>query len=147
LCNRYLEEHSYITSDITSDIASDMVTPKVVLVLDDEFDIVAVVKHSLQKHGYHVFGFTDPLLALEHFMLNCKDYSLVISDVRMPVMDGFEFIKKVREILPSIKIFLMSAFDINDSQYSKILQPLKVDGCIQKPISLKVMIRILQKIS
>lgn len=116
-----------------------------VLVLDDEFDIVAIMKHSLQKHGYHVFGFTDPSLALEHFMLNYESYSLVISDVRMPVMNGFEFIKKVREILPSIKIFLMSAFDINDSQYSKILLPLKVEGCIQKPISLKELIRTVQK--
>ena len=105
------------------------------------------MKHSLQKHGYHVFGFTDPLLALEHLMINSKDYSLVISDIRMPVMNGLEFVKKVREILPSIKILLMSAFDIKDSQFSKILLPLKVDGCIQKPISLKVMIRILQKIS
>jgi DNA-binding response OmpR family regulator len=122
-----------------------MASNKIVLVLDDEFDIVALVKHSLQKHGYHVFGFTDPLMALEHFILNSTGYYLVISDVRMPVMNGFEFIKKVREILPSIKIFLMSAFDINDSQYSKILLPLKVDGCIQKPISLKEMIRIVKK--
>ena len=122
-----------------------MASNKMVLVLDDEFDIVAIMKHSLQKHGYHVFGFTDPSLALEHFMLNYESYSLVISDVRMPVMNGFEFIKKVREILPSIKIFLMSAFDINDSQYSKILLPLKVEGCIQKPISLKEMIRTVQK--
>ena len=122
-----------------------MASNKMVLILDDEFDIVALMKHSLQKHGYHVFGFTDPSLALEHFMLNYESYSLVISDVRMPVMNGFEFIKKVREILPSIKIFLMSAFDINDSQYSKILLPLKVEGCIQKPISLKEMIRTVQK--
>ena len=122
-----------------------MASNKMVLILDDEFDIVALMKHSLQKHGYHVFGFTDPSLALEHFMLNYVSYSLVISDVRMPVMNGFEFIKKVREILPSIKIFLMSAFDINDSQYSKILLPLKVEGCIQKPISLKEMIRTVQK--
>lgn len=122
-----------------------MASNRIVLVLDDEFDIVALVKNSLQKHGYHVFGFTDPLMALEHVMLNSTGYSLVISDVRMPVMNGFEFIKKVREILPSIKIFLMSAFDINDNQYSKILLPLKVDGCIQKPISLKEMIRIVQK--
>ena len=78
------------------------------------------MKHSLQKHGYHVFGFTDPLLALEHLMINSKDYSLVISDIRMPVMNGLEFVKKVREILPSIKILLMSAFDIKDSQFSKI---------------------------
>ena len=124
-----------------------MATHKIVLVLDDELDVVAVMKHSLQKHGYHAFGFTDPLLALEHLMINSKDYSLVISDIRMPVMNGLEFVKKVREILPSIKILLMSAFDIKDSQFSKILLPLKVDGCIQKPISLKVMIRILQKIS
>ena len=124
-----------------------MATHKIVLVLDDELDVVAVMKHSLQKHGYHVFGFTDPLLALEHLMINSKDYSLVISDIRMTVMNGLEFVKKVREILPSIKILLMSAFDIKDSQFSKILLPLKVDGCIQKPISLKVMIRILQKIS
>lgn len=124
-----------------------MATHKIVLVLDDELDVVAVMKHSLQKHGYHVFGFTDPLLALEHLMINSKDYSLVISDIRMPVMNGLEFVKKVREILPSIKILLMSAFDIKDSQFSQILLPLKVDGCIQKPISLKVMIRILQKIS
>jgi DNA-binding response OmpR family regulator len=122
-----------------------MASNRIVLVLDDEFDIVALVKNSLQKHGYHVFGFTDPLMALEHVMLNSTGYSLVISDVRMPVMNGFEFIKKVREILPSIKIFLMSAFDINDNQYSKILLPLKIDGCIQKPISLKEMIRIVQK--
>ncbi|MFL6403888.1 MAG: response regulator [Nitrososphaeraceae archaeon] len=124
-----------------------MATHKIVLVLDDDLDVVAVMKHSLQKHGYHVFGFTDPLLALEHLMINSKDYSLVISDIRMPVMNGLEFVKKVREILPSIKILLMSAFDIKDSQFSQILLPLKVDGCIQKPISLKVMIRILQKIS
>jgi CheY-like chemotaxis protein len=122
-----------------------MASNKIVLVLDDEFDIVALVKHSLQKRGYHVFGFTDPLMALEHLMLNSTAYSLVISDVRMPVMNGFEFIKKVKEILPSIKVFLMSAFDINDNQYSKILLPLKVDGCIQKPISLKELIRIVQK--
>ena len=124
-----------------------MVSNKKVLVLDDEFDIVALLKHSLQKRGYHVFGFTDPLLALEHFMLNSKGYSLVISDVRMPVMNGFEFIKKIREILPSIKIFLMSAFDINDNQYSKILLPLKIDGYIQKPISLKEVMHIVQKMS
>ena len=60
-----------------------MVSNKMVLVLDDEFDIVALLKQSLQRHGNHVFVFTDPLLALEHFMLNSKGYSLVISDVRM----------------------------------------------------------------
>ena len=64
-----------------------------ILVLDDDFDINNMLKMSLQKHGYNVFGFTDPLLALEHFKINHSTYSLVLSDLRMPVMNGFEFVK------------------------------------------------------
>jgi hypothetical protein len=45
---------------------------------------VAVVKIALQRHGYNVFGFTDPFLALEHFKINHSTYSLVLSDLRMP---------------------------------------------------------------
>ena len=41
-----------------------------ILVLDDEFDLNTLIKLSLQKRGYDVFGFTDPLLALEHFHIN-----------------------------------------------------------------------------
>ena len=62
-----------------------------ILVLDDDFDINNMLKMALQKHGYNVFGFTDPLLALEHFRINHSTYSLVISDLRMPVMNGFEY--------------------------------------------------------
>ncbi|HEU4448286.1 MAG TPA: response regulator [Nitrososphaeraceae archaeon] len=68
-----------------------------VLVLDDDFDINNMLKMSLQKHGYNVFGFTDPLLALEHFKINHSTYSLVLSDLRMPVMNGFEFVKYVKK--------------------------------------------------
>jgi len=46
--------------------------------------------------SFNVFGFTNPVLALEHFRMNAKYYHLVISDVRMPTMNGFEFIKKVK---------------------------------------------------
>ena len=59
-----------------------------ILVLDDDFDINNIVKLALRNHGYNVFGFTDPLLALEHFKSNHSTYSLVLSDLRMPVMNG-----------------------------------------------------------
>ncbi|MFL6327194.1 MAG: response regulator, partial [Nitrososphaeraceae archaeon] len=81
-----------------------------ILVLDDEFDIINPIKHSLQRIGLHVYAFTDPNLALEHFRINCKDYILVVSDIRMPGMNGFEFVRRVREINPAIKVLLMSAF-------------------------------------
>ena len=65
-----------------------------ILMLDDEFDIMSTFTLALQQQGFHVIGFTEPLLALEHFQENSEQYGLVISDIRMPVMDGYEFIKK-----------------------------------------------------
>jgi DNA-binding response OmpR family regulator len=65
-----------------------------ILVLDDDFDISLLIKQILQKHHFkNVFAFTDPLLALEHFKINHKEYSLIISDVKMPTMNGFEFVR------------------------------------------------------
>jgi DNA-binding response OmpR family regulator len=58
-------------------------------VLDDDFDINKLLKISLKKKGYNVFGFTDALLALEHFKINHSNYSLVISDLRMPVLNFY----------------------------------------------------------
>jgi len=66
------------------------------LLLDDDFDITTVLKQGLEKRGFQVFGFTDPLLALEHFQLNSGQYGLVVSDLRMPAMNGYEFVKGQR---------------------------------------------------
>jgi DNA-binding response OmpR family regulator len=84
-----------------------------ILVLDDDFDLANLVKQILQKDNFkNVFAFTDPLLALEHFRINHKDYSLIISDIRMPTMNGFEFVREARKINPKVKILLMTAFVI-----------------------------------
>jgi DNA-binding NtrC family response regulator len=117
---------------------------KSILVLDDEFDIVALIKQSLQRAGLHVYAFTDPLLALEHFKLNCKHYILVLSDVRMPGMDGF--VRKLNEISSTIKVLLMSAFEINSAELSTALGSVHINGFIQKPISLSELNSIIRKI-
>ncbi len=116
-----------------------------ILVLDDEFDIINPIKQSLGTIGLHVYAFTDPLLALEHFRINCKNYILVISDIRMPGMNGFEFIQKVKEISPAIKVLLMSAFEINSSELSAGLGEAKIEGFIQKPISLHELNNVIQE--
>ena len=76
-----------------------------VLFLDDDFDIVTIFKQGLEKRGFEIFGFTDPLLALEHFRLNFEKYGLVISDLRMPEMNGYEFIE-LRKYGQMLKSFL-----------------------------------------
>jgi DNA-binding NtrC family response regulator len=115
------------------------------LVLDDDFDINTLIKLALQKRGYLVFGFTDPLLALEHFKINHSTYSLVITDLRMPVMNGFEFVRQVKKMNSKIKVLLMTAFEIDQMEFTKILPKPKIDGFIQKPISMKKMNGIIDK--
>lgn len=114
-----------------------MVKRKSILVLDDEFDIVNVIKLGLNKtNNLKVYGFTDPLLALKHFKLNAAEYGLVISDIRMPKMNGYEFVREVKKIKPKVKVFLMTAFDINSQEFSKVLPDIKVNQFIKKPISI-----------
>ncbi|MCC2649452.1 MAG: putative signal transduction response regulator, receiver domain protein [Nitrososphaeraceae archaeon] len=98
---------------------------------------MALNKESIM--GFNVDSFTDPFLALEHFHLNSKDYTIVISDIRMPGINGFEFVRKIREVKPKIKVLLMTAFDINATVFSEELLATKVNGFIQKPISLKIL--------
>jgi DNA-binding NtrC family response regulator len=117
---------------------------RMIQVVDDEFDIVNVIKLYLQGKGLNVFGFTDPLLALEHFRINCKNYMLIISDIRMPGMNGFEFVRKVREIIPTIKVLLMSAFEVNSVELSEDLRGNKIQAFIQKPIALDELGNIVQ---
>ena len=110
-----------------------------IMIVDDEIDIATFMKLSLQKCGFNVDSFTDPFLALEHLQINSKDYMIVISDIRMPGLNGFEFVRKIREVKPKIKVLLMTAFDINTTVFSEELLATKVNGFIQKPVSEKIL--------
>ena len=78
-----------------------------ILIHDDDFDIVIVIKIRLQQDWFFdVYAFTDPALELEHFKVNASKYELVISDIRMPQMNGFEFIKKSKKYNQRLKFFL-----------------------------------------
>ncbi len=118
---------------------------KSILLVDDEFDITTVLRQGLEKQGFRVFGFTDPLLALEHFQINSDQYGLVISDLRMPAMNGYEFIKNIKKIKPEVQIFLMTAFEIDDKEFRRLLQSVKIDEFIQKPISIRNLSGIVKK--
>ena len=63
---------------------------------------------------------------------------MVISDLRMLGMNGFEFIKKIREIKPEVKIFFMTAFEINDVEFRRVLPSTRIDEFIQKPVFFKL---------
>jgi|SRR6187200_1317075 two-component system response regulator (stage 0 sporulation protein F) len=120
-----------------------------ILVLDDESDIVRIVERFLQGLGFRVSAFTDPVVALEYLHSHSNDCcSIVISDIRMPGMNGYEFVKKVKGIKPQGKIILMSAFEINDMDFSKVLPDIKIDAFLQKPFSIRELkSMIIEKVS
>lgn len=116
-----------------------------VMVVDDDYDIAELVKMALQRNGFNnVSAFEEPLSALEEFRKNYNHYSLVISDIRMPGLNGFEFTEYINNIKPGIKIILMSAFDINDDNLlsMKLTYNNNICGMIQKPISPKKLAKI-----
>jgi DNA-binding NtrC family response regulator len=115
-----------------------------IMVVDDDFDIATLVKITLQKSGFeNVFAFTKPLLALEHFKINYKDYCLVIADIRMPEMNGFEFARSVSRVKAEIKVLLMTAFDINDTLLNMNMKyNNNIVGIIQKPVSSAKLVRM-----
>lgn len=68
---------------------------RIVSIVDDDLDIVLLFHVDLKSiSGITIFTFTDPIMALEHFQVNEYAYVLVISDYKMPGLDGMEFLKK-----------------------------------------------------
>ena len=107
------------------------------LVVDDDSDIVQVLKIGLLKNRFLVEAFTNPDEALQSFKANAESYCLMLSDVRMPSMSGIQLARKVKEINPNVKTVLMTAFEIKDSEFSTVFPSTQVDGFVQKPVGIK----------
>jgi DNA-binding NtrC family response regulator len=107
------------------------------LIVDDDPDIVHVLKLGLLKNRFLVDAFTNPEEALQSFKSNAEAYCLVLSDIRMPALSGIQLARKVKEASPSVKVILMTSFEIRDSEFSKVFPSTHVDGFVQKPVTIK----------
>ena len=117
---------------------------KSILILDDDADIGNLFKLGLQrKFDSDVFAFTDPRLALEDFKINSETYGLVISDIRMPGMNGYEFVAKVKQTNQNVKICLMSAFEASDLE-GHLPESVEIDEFLQKPLSVGKLTEIVE---
>ena len=114
-----------------------------IIIVDDELELATLFQEFLRKEGYDVVSFTDPLLALEYFKETADKHSLIITDLRMPGISGIDLAKNIREINSKVKIFLMTAFEIQDLEDRKDFKIARIDRLLQKPIrfsDLRVMI-------
>ena len=78
-----------------------------ILIVDDEADITTALKMYLELQGFHVDAFTDPVNALAQFKAGF--YHLLILDIKMPEMNGFELYKEIKKKDDTVKVFFLTA--------------------------------------
>ena len=107
-------------------------------IVDDELDIVNLFRDALSRiKQLSVFTFTDPMAALEHIKLNKSNYAVVISDLRMPGINGMDLIYKIKKENPLVRTLLMTAFEVNDKVFEEYVKNNIIDGFLQKPLKLR----------
>jgi DNA-binding NtrC family response regulator len=107
------------------------------LVVDDNEDIAEIIKTLLEKDGFKVDAFNDPLLALEFFQSNLKKFSVVVSDVRMSGMSGIELVAHIKKLEPRVKAIFMTAFDVDSIKPELEKYDYEVAEVFQKPLPMK----------
>ncbi|HEX2408269.1 MAG TPA: response regulator [Nitrososphaeraceae archaeon] len=88
------------------------------LLVDDEPDVTYTIKNILEDNGLQVDTFNDPITALNSYTSNF--YDLVILDIKMPKIDGFELYLKIREKDPTVKICFFTAIPIFSEEFRKV---------------------------
>jgi DNA-binding response OmpR family regulator len=121
---------------------------KRVLIVDDEPDIILTLKIVLEENGFKVDSFTNPLLALENFREQAAGmYDMIILDIKMPEMNGFELYRQIKKIDDKVKVCFLTASEMYyGAAYEDILNTLEVKCFIQKPIENKELVDRLNKI-
>ena len=121
---------------------------KRVLIVDDEPDLNITLKMVLEENGFKVDSFTDPLSALENFKGESAGmYDLLILDMKMPQMNGFELYRQIRKIDDKVKVCFLTAGEMDYEQFGKELFPALENNCyIQKPIENETLIKRLNRI-
>jgi YesN/AraC family two-component response regulator len=119
---------------------SSELRPIKLMVVDDEKDILRIIKRDLEANNNNTFKvdtFYSSELAIQAFDSHPKDYyDLVLTDIRMPKINGFELYRRIKEKNPSMKIAFITAFEINKEEFNKVLPSIDVKDFIIKPISM-----------
>ena len=114
---------------------SSAMRSKRILIVDDEKDITDTFKIALeqQQEGFEVITYNDPQQALSQFKENWFD--LILLDIRMPKMTGFELYRRLKEIDSKPKVCFITAFDVYYDEFKKVFPSLEVKCFLRKPIS------------
>jgi len=113
---------------------------KKIMIVDDELDIANLYKLSLERDGFFVEIFDDPLLALSRYKAGA--YDLLLLDINMPKMNGFKLYQEIlsRHSDHHVKVCFVTAFEEYDNQFKELFHGMEDSDCfIRKPVALKAL--------
>ena len=109
-----------------------------ILLVDDEPDVIFTFKKGLEAHGFVVDAFKDPVLALSNF--KPRTYDLLLLDVKMPQMNGFELYEKIKKLDSEIKACFITANEVYYESLREIFPTMDLD-CYIKPIQIEDLVK------
>ena len=142
-----LDNSSYIDSKGTGLFSHKKINNnKRIILVDDEQDILFTYKAFLQDYNYEVTSFTDPSIAL-NYIRNHSDFNdlLVILDIRMKNLNGFQLHQQIKAIDPTIKVLFITALDILDELLS-IVPGVSKEQIMRKPVDKKIFTNTIKKL-
>ena len=117
---------------------------KRILVIDDEPDVNIILRKVLEKNGFIVDSYENPLLALDNFKPHY--YDLLILDIKMPKMNGFSFYREIKRLDQKMKVCFLTAGEMYYGSYSDIFSSLPVNCFIRKPITNEDLLEYLDRV-
>ena len=117
-----------------------------IIIVDDEQDILFTYESFLKDFDYRISSFTDPSSAL-NYIKNLPNFNdlLVILDIRMKNLNGFQLHQQIKSMDPTIKVLFVTALDILD-EFSTIIPGITREHIMKKPVDRKIFTSTIKKI-
>jgi DNA-binding NtrC family response regulator len=110
---------------------------KAIAIIDDEIDVVNLFKEALERNGFIVCAFSNSNKAFNTLEKEIEKYRLILSDYRMPNLNGHDLCTKLRKLNPELEVILMSAYDTIEYDTSKFT-------VVKKPILIAQLLQIVR---
>jgi DNA-binding NtrC family response regulator len=119
---------------------------RTVSIVDDDEDICLLFNDTLKSiKGINILTFIDPIMALQDFQINEYAYVLVISDFRMPGLNGMELLKKIKDLNRFVRTITMTGFKADNKLFQEYTKKKIINASLQKPIRLHDLIMEVNK--